>query len=660
MADARPANGVGGLVLTAVMFAAGSAMIYTIQTGPLGNQPDREDTETADLIEEMKPESQAAAWGEWRPSPVGVIDDEATEESFFVEAPEVVELAWGWSQARAEPIPTVCIEYATDKRIAQSSDIKITEVRDSYALSKALNVSASVAVKGVGYSVSGKASFAKNTNVSSTSVTYLVNAEVLNGAEYVRPDASGAVRLTDEAASLARRDIERFQSICGEGFVSATISGARAYLLAETQTSSRSERQKVRASVKGSGWGGRVKAAVSGKSETGEDTSNLTRNITFYQQGGAAVAEAEAGSDAEAQSRLPDDAQSAIDRITKLPVAASTAGKVFELQITPYQVLQNFPRGEDLLASGDEHEEIAADWGAYQTLYADLKTVLENPGQYVTPIRRCGGADEAGSISCVVEMVPLVVDLQVNMQAIAMVEALQDMTLRAMNEIEIAAETCMITEENCDYDGSLVRSPYSVRASMPLLRDAEPSAGVYSGTVDEIDLFGPQLKAVIDAKAERTRAQRPVEAAAARVAELEAAGAADAELNPAKAELDRANSVLAAAEAKLAEVESALEARLRTLEPHPEDHLIQQLREPALGRCVFGAGTSGCISNAEIRGWAKRTGLANVVTADASELTARLEGCGMPKGAALPGDADQETAPTLWFPVAYLDCANTQ
>ncbi len=487
-----------------------------------------------------------------------------------------------------------------------------------------------------------------------------MNAEVLNGAEYVRPDASGAVRLTEEAAALARRDIERFQSICGEGFVSATISGARAYLLAETQTSSRSERQKVRASVKGSGWGGRVQAAVSGKSETGQDTSNLTRNLTFYQQGGAAIAEAEEGSDAEAQSRLPDDAQSAIDRITKLPVAASTAGKVFELQITPYQVLQNFPRGEDLLASSDEHEEIAADWGAYQTLYADLKKVLENPGQYVTPIRRCGGVDEAGSVSCVVEMVPLVVDLQVNRQAIAMVEALQDMTLRAMNEIEIAAETCMITEEHCDYDGSLVRSPYSVRASMPLLRDAEPSAGAYSGTVEEIDLFGPQLKAVIDAKAQRTRAQRPVEAAAARLTELEAAGAADAELNRAKAELEKANTSLANVEAKLAEVEAALEAKLRTLAPHPEDHLIQHLREPALGRCVFGAGTSGCISNAEIRGWAKRTGLANVVAADADATMEQLVNCGMPKGAALPGDADQESAPTLWFPAAYLDCATSK
>ena len=637
MAEKQPARARGSVLPAMAMFAAACGAIYYIETGDVIERPVADDdADVAEALKELQPENQAAAWGAWRPSPVGVIDDEATEESFFVEAPEVVELAWGWSQARAEPIPTVCIEYATLSRPAQTSDIKITEVRDSYALSKALNVSSSVSVKGVGYQVSGKASFAKNTNVSSTSVTYLVNAEVLNGADYVRPPGSGtgsgtgAVRLTDAAAAMARTDIERFQAVCGEGFVSATISGARAYLLAETRTSSRSERQAVRASVKGEGWGVKVRAAVSGSEAS--NTENLTRNLTFYQQGGAA------GAGGAEQSSLPEDAAGAIKRITELPVAAATAGKIFELQITPYQVLENFPRGEDLLAADDEHEEIAADWGAYQTLYADLKTVLETPAQYAIPIRRCGGTGDAAT--CALDMVPLVQDGLINRDAIAMVEGLQDMTLRAMNEIEIAAETCMIVEEHCDYDGSLVRSPYSVRASMPMLRNLAPTAGGFTGTVEEVNSYGTLLTQVIDAK----------------VATAEAAlKEAEAQAGP-QVDKERAEAALAAAKAAQARLEAALGRQVAEVLPHAEDHLIQHLREPALGRCIFGAGTSGCISNAEIRGWAGRTGLANVVTADMAATKALLGACDVADAHIIPGDADDLDAPTLWFPASAQRC----
>lgn len=640
-------GGLGGTVLTAVMVAGGAAAIYSIETGPLGDAPSPGDTdaEIAAVIKNEEPENQAEAWSERRESPVRHYDDEVTEKSFFVEAPEVVELAWGWSQARAEPIPTVCIDYATDSRTAQSSDIKITEVRDSYSLAKAMNVSSSVSVKGVGYNVSGKASFAKNTNVSSSSVTYLVNAEVLNGADYVRPTASGAVRLTEAAANMARTDLERFQAVCGEGFVSATISGARAYLLAETQTTSRSERQSVRASVKGSGWGVKVQAAVSGSSES--NTENLTRTITFYQQGGAA------GAGGASQDALPEDAAQAISRIKELPVAAATAGKVFELQVTPYQVLENFPRGADLLGPEDEHDEIAADWGAYQTLYADLKLVLENPGQYVIPIRNCAGAE--ATATCVIEMVPLVQDFQVNSQAIAMVEALQDMTLVAMSEIEIAAEICLVVEEDCDYDGTLVRSPYSVRASMPLLRDAEPLAGGYVGTLDEIQLYNDELTAVIDAKAGELEAIAALDVAQADMPED------DEPPTPAQTTaLKTAEVALEGAATARADTEAALNQKVRAIAPHPEDHLIQHLREPALGRCVFGSATSGCISNGEIRGWAKRTGLANAVTADADATRAKLESCGIDPKHIIAGEADdlpgEEISPTLWFPASGLSC----
>lgn len=578
MADVGGSSGIGGPLSAVAVFVAGGLVIYGIETGIFGDRPSKDnDTAVMEAVEEAEPTYPAEAWGTWRPNPVAGFDDEVTEESFFVEAPEVVELAWGWSQSRAEPIPTVCIEYGVDHRNAQSSDINITEVRDSYALAKAMNVSSSVSVKGVGYQVSGKASFAKNTNVSSSSVTYLVNAEVLNSAQYVAPPDNGpedntsvgAVRLTDEARALALRDIERFQVTCGEGFVSATISGARAYLLAETQTSSRSERQSVRASVKGEGWGVKVDAAAG--LDTNETTENLTRNITFYQQGGAV------GAGGDEQDSLPKDAMEAVKRIQELPVAAATAGKVFELQITPYQVLENFPRGEDILAAEVDQDEIAADWGAYATLYDDLKEVLENPENYAVPMRVC---DAEG---CEIEFVDLVADDKVNVEATAVVEELQDMTLRAMNEIEIAADICLMLEEDCDYDGSLVRSPYAVRASMPMLVREER-------TVTTEDQDGNETESI----------------------------------------------------------ESFELTDLTT-----EDHLIQHLREPSLGRCVFGANTSGCITNAEVRQWAARTGLSNIVSDRHEALAAEILTCeGVSAKDVHTGDADDPDASTLWFPVS--------
>ena len=80
--------------------------------------------------------------------------------------------------------------------------------------------------------------------------------------------------------------MDEFQRVCGEGFVSATKEGARAYMLASTVTSSRSDRETVRASVKGSGWGVKVSAAASGSTKSG--TSKFERRLDFYQQGGAA------------------------------------------------------------------------------------------------------------------------------------------------------------------------------------------------------------------------------------------------------------------------------------------------------------------------------------------------------------------------------------
>jgi hypothetical protein len=509
------------------------------------------------------------AWNAPRPrAPVRAAqDDEASEGSFNVEAPEVVELGWGWSQARGEPVPTVCVVFEPVQRKAQSSDITIKEVRDSYSLSKAMNVSASVSVKAIGYEASGKASFAKNSSVSSTSVSFLVNAEVLNSAMFAAPPAAKggrAVRLTEAAAAMAKRDIERFQETCGEGYVSSTVDGARAYLLATTETTSKTERESMKASVKGSGWGVKVEAAASGSSETG--TENLTRTLTFIQQGGAADLDADDPA-SEIRTKLPKDAKAAIARIEDLAYAAAQAGKVFEISITPYQVLENFPRGADILPQEVEHDELVALWSSYTQLYADIVDVLETPEAYLMPL-----------VNCVAET-PCTRTLgAIDNTGIRLLEDMQDMALVALDRIESEAEKCLADEEDCRFDATLVRSPYAVRASMPIPAPATPAdtgAQAESGT--------------------------------------ETAGA------------DKG--------------------------PTLDDHKAVHLREPSTGRCAFGALTLECISNAVIRGWAARAGLATRVVADRAGLKTKLAVCGEdPDAFILLGDPGEPDAPTIWFP----------
>jgi len=384
------------------------------------------------------------------------LEDDIPEPSFVVEAPEVVELGWGWSQARSAPIPTSCIEFELSQRDAQTSNISIEEISDSYSLAKSMNVSASISVRAMGASVDGKASFAKSSKVSSTSTSYLVTAEVLNSARYAAPAKRGeprAIRLADWAEKLAKEDYDRFQKICGEGYVGAAIDGARAYLLSVVETKTKTERATMRSSVSGSGWGQKASAAA-GTDENSESAS-YNRNVTFYQQGGSASAPAE-------QSDLPENAEEAIARIKKLATAAATAGKTFEIEIFPYAILSNFPEDRNSFAEEDEHDELAAAWGAYNTLYDDLADVLADPTGFVIPKRTCT-ADAEAAFTCTVTFA------DVATKGLAEVEQLQDQVLDALEILETEALVCLDADDECEVDvASLVRSPYSVYASMPV------------------------------------------------------------------------------------------------------------------------------------------------------------------------------------------------
>ncbi|WP_299551406.1 hypothetical protein [uncultured Tateyamaria sp.] len=412
--------------------------------------------------------------------------------SFAVAAPEVVKLGWGWSEQRGEAIPTECILFSEGSGGAQTSNITIREVSDSYTLAKAMDVSASTTVRAFGAKVDGKASISKNSKITSMSVTYVVRAEVLNDSVYVAPPLRGdtggpvpkaetvavttgapapigpSVRLTDEAAALAQSNPTAFRRICGDGYVSAAVSGARAYLVSVVKTQSKEERETMRASVTGEGWG--QKASVAAGSDKTATSSSYERDLTFFQEGGSATQTnpapvtadtGDADPDAPApnplaDSDLPADADQAIARIRKLATAARDAGKLFEISISPYEALANYPEADARLSDLDEHEDLAALMGAYETLYDDLTEALADREGYAAPVRSCGD-------TCSTTLVSLK-----EPDAFRQVEDAQDIALLALDQLEQMAQACFAAGDDCTIDLSAVRSPYAAYVNAPI------------------------------------------------------------------------------------------------------------------------------------------------------------------------------------------------
>jgi hypothetical protein len=405
-----------------------------------------------------------------RPTPAQRLEETGVTKAFMVEAPQTgVDLGWGWSIDRSQTISTACVEFDRHEDPAQETSVSISEVRDSQALSSSMDISSAVSVNAVGYSASGKAKFAKSTNITSFSTTYVVKAEVRNGAYFVQPRAAqrghvgAAVTLTDAAAALARRDLEAFQGACGEGFVSAQMRGAEAYAVIDIQTRSESSRQSLKTSVQGSGWGVKVDAAFAATSEGGKEKANT--NISFYQAGGSG-------------NPLPRDRAEIEARIKDLAKDAQTAPKTYALEITPYQVLENFPRGESLSADAGETDEIAAAWALHRTLYNDITAIFAEPAAFRLPVADCAGA--ALVSQCAVTFVPVdatplktkdadgsAADIA-GVSALDLLGVLQDVALLALDRVEIGAQDCLAADEACAFDPTALRSSYAVRAGLPL------------------------------------------------------------------------------------------------------------------------------------------------------------------------------------------------
>lgn len=465
---------------------------------------------------------------------------DAVEGIEIVESPATgVALGWGWNRGDSEPIPTICVEFVPGEEPAQTRYMTMQEVTDNYTLMKSLGVSAEASVKAIGYEVSGKAAFAKSTDLSSERSTFVLNAIVENGVRYTAPvpagsekggafqpavnergGTRGAIRLTPEALALARsRDgLDAFKHACGSAFVSAIYGGAKLTAAISFASDSLKQKERLSAELSGSGWGARFKSQIDSSSTQGKRSERM--DISIFMTGGKGDA-------------IPASQKDLKDKLETISLDAYVAPKDFQIATTPYEMLSNWP-GRLLPDKETEFDELASYWGSYNTLYDEIQQILDHPRDYYIVERDSNGCPVIPK--CTAEREAFVSSQQTlnlmeknlaniprwkklfgeigkqltlaheaaksalkacesgnNLAAadksqtgLAALKRAQDEVLADLRRMEDAARECSDHSDNCNFDARHYRSPYAFRIQLPVpvsasLTDADEITEYYVG-----------------------------------------------------------------------------------------------------------------------------------------------------------------------------------
>jgi hypothetical protein len=360
-------------------------------------------------------------------------------------------LGWGWNALAEEPVPSVCVAFGIAEGLGQTKHMTMREVSDSYEVMNSMDMSASMSVKTIGYKVSGKAAFAKTSQVTGFNSTFVLNVSIANSARYAAPIGEGAasvaydadghipdtgeIRLTPTALRLAeRRDLTAFYNRCGHAFVSAVHGGAKLYAIITIAVTSQEEQERISAQMKGGGYGVAVNSnfnSVTGSTEDNEDVS-----MRFYQLGGRG----------DTIPKTQDDLKGKLDDLARL---AAEAPKEFSLTLTPYTALANWPdRPIDLDPS--EYDELASYWGSYNSLYEEMQLALDNPRDFHLYTQ-----EDAGRLSD-------------DPAAIKQLERDQDEVQAILVALSDDAALCSQPDRGCRFDQSRYPSPYAYRVRLPI------------------------------------------------------------------------------------------------------------------------------------------------------------------------------------------------
>ncbi len=382
----------------------------------------------------------------------------------ILEVPETgIQLGWGYNLYDAAPLPNQCVVFTLAEEPAQTRTMTMKEVTDTYELQQRMNISAEASVKAMGVEGKGKASFAKNVNLSGSSIHFLLDASVDNGVRYAAPYVADesqradrqrgpAIRLTEAAEQLAE-DPDEFLRQCGTGFVSAVYSGASINAIVSIVTSSRKEKQDIRAEVEAKGWGATAKGSTHMGSET--SASSNEKSITVLMVGGRG-------------DSIPKNQEELEGKLETLSYSAYEAPKDFRMAVTPYESLPNWPQDRELSGDSAEMEQLAGLYGDYTTLYDEIEYILVNPAMYAA-VRRTD--DDTGEAAY--STVPMIADDGGAME-LRYLESLQDYVQASLRKLEGLAIGCLAVAndtddgQDCVFDESAFIDSYALRSQLPL------------------------------------------------------------------------------------------------------------------------------------------------------------------------------------------------
>jgi hypothetical protein len=410
------------------------------------------------------------------------------DSTVVVEVPDTgIHLGWGWNTFEGESVPTICVEFVEGSEPAQTQFLTMHEVSDSYELMRHMGLSAEASVKSIGFAASGKASFAKDLNVTGFASSFVVQATVDNGVRYAAPvplpdtrvpegvpligprgGSRGAIRLTSEALAVARRgDMREFKRQCGNSFVSAIFSGARLTGVLTVHARSQKEQEVVAAELSGEGWGGRLEASLKKDSQTASGSKQA--DVSVFLTGGR-------------DEELPASRDELLTALQNLSKTASHAAKDFNMAVTPYEALSNWPAA-DITGEPAEFDQLASLWGAYNTLYDEIEYILERPHEFVGATMDAQGAVSWAGSGCPTSTAASPPAL-LSRDHIRRLEVLQDEVFDAVDRLRKQAQECTVKGEACSFEEGAVRSPYAYRIQLPVpcaleRRDVETMVAYY-------------------------------------------------------------------------------------------------------------------------------------------------------------------------------------
>ena len=317
----------------------------------------------------------------------------------YLDAPgNGVELGLGWDSATGTLLPSRCIRFAPVQEGGQVLNLQLDEASDSSELAENLDVSAQTTLQGMIGSVSAKANFVKNSNITASSTTFSLRATAQNGTMFAGPRKPPenrryaftalekqqiplwmkdepdetidlAVGLEEWASDLAKEEgAKNFRKYCGDHYITTISSGAELLAVITFDAEKNTTKEELSASIQGSYSIASASASVD--LDRSEDASKSHLKVSYLQVGGA-------------RGEIPTTNEDLKRKLAVLANEAADAPVFYEIGIAAYEDLPNWPASAEENPDQDELMMLlgSRDLELY-TLYSHLDSVLTDPKAY--------------------------------------------------------------------------------------------------------------------------------------------------------------------------------------------------------------------------------------------------------------------------------------